>query len=424
MGGNYMKKFISAFLAIVLLVSVLSIGATAKETTVHPLDGKKIIFIGNSFTYYGKTVIDRKQVFDDASLNARIDDHGYFYYLCKNNGANVSVTNWTWGGHTLTDTFGGSCAADRGHDGHDHLADLKRISDMKYDYVVIQPGSADTAETAARGVALIKDLFSAANPDVKFIFNVHPRYYLRATENDKNLVASIDTIVKDYNLMLSNWGVLVSDLIYGNSVVENTNLEYNKNTFIITKSADDGYHPNMLSGYITTQMIYSVITGEKALGEDYSFCTSTTLENGEFKVSRFLKNYYKYDNISPAGSATTLTGDDLTTFPEIFASPTDMAGIQKLIDTYIQDYYSINSYNSATNSAEVVFKKAGKYKVFFVDYEEDILKNIDVKSVTVSMDRQKETVSMNENNTFPLSQGDRIMVWDDTFSPVCESFEL
>ena len=49
-----------------------------------------------------------------------------------------------------------------------------------------------------------------------------------------------------------------------------------------------------------------------------------------------LKNYYKYDNLSPAESETKLTGDDLTNFPEIFASKTEMEGIQKLIDEYIQ----------------------------------------------------------------------------------------
>jgi len=91
----------------------------------------------------------------------------------------------------------------------------------------------------------------------------------------------------------------------------------------------------MLSGYITTQMIYSVLTGEKALGEDYSFCTDTTV-NEKFSVEAFLKSYYKYDNISAEDSETKLTGDELTTFPEVFKSPSDMEGIQKLIDEYIK----------------------------------------------------------------------------------------
>ena len=50
-----------------------------------------------------------------------------------------------------------------------------------------------------------------------------------------------------------------------------------------------------------------------------------------------LRDYYTYDNISPAESETKLTGDDLTNFPEVFASKADMTGIQKLIDEYLKD---------------------------------------------------------------------------------------
>ena len=82
-------------------------------------------------------------------------------------------------------------------------------------------------------------------------------------------------------------------------------------------------------------MIYSLITGEEAFGEDYAFYTDASL-GGNFNLETVLKNYYTYDNISPDESETKLTGDDLTNFPEIFASKTDMAGIQKLIDEYLK----------------------------------------------------------------------------------------
>ncbi len=301
----------------------------------HILDGKKIIFIGNSFTYYGKTVIDVGNVVDKEVMAARFEDKGYFYQMCKQNGANVTVTNWTWGGHTLNDTFGGNCSANRGHDGHDHLADLRNFSDMQYDYVIIQPGSSDTVESIKSGITEIQNIFKAANPNVKFIYNVHPRYYLRGNENDKSLIAKIDEVAEELNLDVANWGVVVNDIINGTAVVENSALDYNENTFIVTKSATDGYHPNMLSGYITTQMVYSVLTGEKAFGEDYSFCTDTTV-NEKFSVEAFLKSYYKYDNVSPEDSETKLTGDELTTFPEVFKSPSDMEGVQKLIDKYLE----------------------------------------------------------------------------------------
>ncbi len=304
------------------------------DKSSHILDGKKVILIGNSFTYYGKTVIDKWNNVDDATMQERFDDKGYFYQLCRQNGADVSVTNWTWGGHTLGDTFGGNCKADRGHDGHDHLSDLKRLCDMNYDYVVIQPGSGDTDDTARESIKQIQDLFKSVNSNVKFIYNIHPRYYLRGTDNDKILLAGVENTAKELGLTVANWGVIVNDIINGTAVVEGSELEYNKNTFIITKSKSDGYHPNMLSGYITTQVLYSTITGQKAEGEDYSFCTDETV-HPKFSLQKYLDDYYKYDNISAKDSETKLTGDELTTFPEVFASSADMLGIQKIIDSYL-----------------------------------------------------------------------------------------
>ena len=178
------------------------------------------------------------------------------------------------------------------------------------------------------------EIFQEKNPDVKFVFNVHPRFYLRGNDNDKDVIANIDSIAAEYGFIVSNWGKLVSDIIDGTATVENATQAYNKNTFIVSRTEDDGYHPNMLSGYITTQMLYSAITGKKALGENYSFCTDTSV-NENFSVSNFLTRYYAYDNVSTDGS---LSGDVLTTFPEVFASQADMAGIQKLIDTYLSVY--------------------------------------------------------------------------------------
>ena len=95
---------------------------TNSESISHPLDGKKFIFIGNSYTYYGKCVLEKKN--SNQSQSERSHDQGYFYQIAKENGADVEVTNWTYGNHCLEDTFGGSCEANRGCDGHDHTKDL------------------------------------------------------------------------------------------------------------------------------------------------------------------------------------------------------------------------------------------------------------------------------------------------------------
>ena len=144
---------------------------TNSESIEHPLDGKKFIFIGNSYTYYGKCVLEKKTT--NFSFEERSHDKGYFYQIAKENGADVEVVNWTYGGHTLQDTFGGNCAADRGCDGHDHSAD---ITDPYFDYVMIQEGGTakgDILENLNR----IMNFFKAANPNVKFCFLVHHRFY-------------------------------------------------------------------------------------------------------------------------------------------------------------------------------------------------------------------------------------------------------
>lgn len=151
----------------------------------------------------------------------------------------------------------------------------------------------------------------------------------------KTFTSAIDDVADELELKVANWGKLVYDMMTGEAVVENGAYEYNKNTFIVSKSAGDGYHPNLLTGYITTQMIYSLLTGETAVGEECAFCTDARISEW-YDLEFILGYYYSYDNISDAESEIKLTGDDLTNFPEILASKTEMAGIQNLIDNYIK----------------------------------------------------------------------------------------
>lgn len=89
------------------------------------------------------------------------------------------------------------------------------------------------------------------------------------------------------------------------------------------KSATDGYHPNILTGYITALMTYCAITGKSAVGQDYAFCSDATIDTN-YDFSRFIRFYYSY-------------GNAVTNFPAVFDSESDMLGIQKLIDKYIAD---------------------------------------------------------------------------------------
>ena len=276
-------------------------------------DGKlDILFIGNSFTWYGKCVLDKGQ--NAWSLTNRINDQGYFYQVCKANGVEASVTNFTFGGHQLSDWYSHKCDADRGHNGLDHLAFL---TDRDYDYVVLQQGSAGsgTADILAECQPLM-DLFREVNPDTQFVFLVHHRVH----QTDTSYRSRIKEL-EAAGVLVVDWGKLVADVIDGTTQVPGATQTYNNNSFVIRKSESDGYHENMLGGYITAQMLYCAITGESAVGQDYSFCGDTSV-NKAFDFDKFLKEEYSYDNAT-------------SNFIEIFNSPEDMLGLQQLMDQYL-----------------------------------------------------------------------------------------
>lgn len=167
------------------------------------------------------------------------------------------------------------------------------------------------------------DMFRAENPDVKFLFVIHSRYYLTADGVINESVPSISDEVEALGVTVVNWGRMVYDIVNGRVTVPGGKETYNKNSFIISKSASDGYHPNLLTGYITALMVHSAITGADTVGQDYSFCGNTAV-NKAFDFTRYVKNYYTYDGAT-------------TNFPEIFASPEDMRGIQMLAGEYLNN---------------------------------------------------------------------------------------
>lgn len=281
------------------------------DPTIVSLDGKKILFIGNSYTYYGKTVLEKKQTY--LTQAERSNDKGFFYQLCKENGANVEVTNWTFGAHDFTDLFE-NCTANRGCDGVDHASYLV---DRSFDYVIMQQGSgsASDAEFMSR-VESVMGLFKEANPNVKFVFLVQT-----AVHNNNYVWKSSIKQFDEMGVTVVDWGSLVCDIINGVVSVPGAKETYNKNSFTVCKSASDGYHPSMLAGYITTLMTYCAITGESAVGQPYAFCNESSI-NSAFNFNTFINKYYTYNGAT-------------TNFPAIFNSESDMKGIQTLIDQYL-----------------------------------------------------------------------------------------
>ena len=124
---------------------------TEGEQVKHTLEGKSILFIGDSFVYYGKVVLDGSP--------SRYEDQGYFYQLCKSVGAQVSVTNWTYGGKGISYIY------------ENYMDDM---IDYYYDYVVFSGGrnSQSKAEDYFTVLQSYMDLFTRVNPDVEFFYLV------------------------------------------------------------------------------------------------------------------------------------------------------------------------------------------------------------------------------------------------------------
>ena len=317
-----LKRGVLMLLAGILLLLALAGCAYTAEDGVQKeekalegkvaLEGKKVIFIGNSFTYYGKCVLDKDHIFEQSR---RTGDEGYFYQICKANGIDVDVTNFTFGGHQLKDFYSCDCAANRGHDGRDHMMDLV---DRNYDYVILQNGTASAdLDNILDECQPLMDAFLEENPNTKFVFLV--QHWVHSTSHAWR--SSIKDL-EDAGIIVVDWGALVNDVINGTTAVPGATETYEQNSFIISKSEDDGFHPNMLTGYITALMTYCAITGESAVGQDYSFCGDVKV-NRKFDIADYIRDYYTYN--------------PETNFNTILESEADMNGLQQLIDQYLEE---------------------------------------------------------------------------------------
>ena len=276
----------------------------------------KVLFLGNSFVYMGLSVIEKKQTV--LTIGPRQHDKGYFYQLCQANGFDVDVTNWTFGGHRLDQLFMEKCNCDRDCYGKNHL---KNLTDKYYDYVIASPGSGTkSAEGLIRDFEYITDFFRAENPDVKIICcgNMSATGYTADPEYRNPEIYNQYQVLEDMGILVADWGGVAKRLMTGEYSTGTGKYDYYNHTFVISK---DDYHPSQLSGYITTLMLYCVITGESAIGQPYDFCGNGYL-NDLFDFDTYIKRYY------------TKGG---TNYPEIFADSVEMAAIQYLVDQHIQN---------------------------------------------------------------------------------------
>ncbi len=284
------------------------------------LKDKRILMVGCSYTYYGNVVIDINRLIGD--IEQRRNDKGYFYQFCKLQGAEVNVTNWCYGGHGYYNIFNEKCEADRVCKGVNHLANL---TDYNYDYVVLQdigwgedkyPGD----EAYVEYVKNLMQKFKDANPDVKFLYSFQPAIIFQG-DSGRYFWRDMIKPLEEEGLIVADWGTLIYDIWTGAAKVPNSKYTYNKESFIVSNSKEDGYHQNMLAGYLTALMLYCTITGETAVGQPFEFASDGDLH------TLFNTAYYKYEHYKYIKE---------TNFDLIMKDAEEMRNIQILADEYVR----------------------------------------------------------------------------------------
>ena len=289
--------------------------ATTPQASIDALDGKKVLFIGNSYTYWGSVVIN--VTCTNSSQQDRSHDKGLFYQLCQEKGINADVTNWVFAGHDLTDMTGEEClCADADCCGTNHISYLQ---DRFFDYVCIQPffESEYTGDIVSH-LTPTMDLFKAANPDVKFLLLVPHATFFRNFKWKGELQAAADA-----GITVVNWGGMLDDLSNKRVTIPGSNTQCFQSSFVIGKTEKDGHHQNLLAGYLTAMMTYCAITGESAVGQPYAFADDPTI-HPNFNMEQFQKDNYIYESF--------------TNFVDIYRSETDMLGLQQLADNYLNKF--------------------------------------------------------------------------------------
>ena len=281
------------------------------------MKNKKAIFIGNSFIYWGGCVTFLNNYETNEPIRAAGGDKGYFNEVCKANGIEMDVYNYTYGGQNLKWIY------------ENKLQNKDKAFLESIDYVFISEAGENNADIISI-VDKITALFTKAEEVV---------YLAHANNFSSNHTAIINALPKfaQNGIKVVAWGDLVTDIYNGETAVPGATLKYNKNSFIknssgtipqhaaVTsiKNEGDSFHQNPLSGYITAQMCFSAITGTTCVGQKYSFCWDKTIAP-QYDFQNFIECHYN--------------NGQTTNFVEIFNSSADMLGLQKLMDVYMNKY--------------------------------------------------------------------------------------
>ena len=276
-----------------------------KKESIYNLKGKRILFVGNSFIYYGNCVIND---------NTNKKDNGYFYQLTKANGEEASVFRHVYGGKNLKYIYETYLKKEDA----DFLASIDAVF------------LSEAGENNPNIITDIQNIISLFAKETKFLYLCH-EYTHRAKHS--NILSSFETM-KNIGVTVVDWGGFVYS-VYNNFIrIPDSELSYTRHTFVKDnkgyingsgtvgegKKGDD-YHQNPLSGYICALMAYCSITGKPAYGQEYKFCFDKSI-HPYFDTEAFVRSHYN------ASIETDMN--------KVFSSEHEMRGMQKLIDKYMK----------------------------------------------------------------------------------------
>ena len=272
------------------------------KKNTRSLDGKRAIFIGNSFIYYGNCVTDK----------CRDNDKGYFYQLAHSVNESVYVYNCTFGGKNLRYIYENKLLP----------TDKKLLSD--FDLVFLSEAGENNASIMS-DIRNIKTLF---RKDAEFFYLCHEYTHEASHQNILSALAEME----NEGITVVDWGGLVYKIWNSLIDVPGSKTYYTRQTFIKDNKGGingtecvgagkpgDRYHQNPLSGYICALMAFCAASGRKALGAEYRFASDSSI-HPYFDIDAFIRSHYS----SPLS----------TNLKEILSSEHEIRAIQALIDAY------------------------------------------------------------------------------------------
>jgi len=286
------------------------------------------------------------------SIANRRNDKGLFYELCRENDWEVPVTDWTFTSHSLHKLLSadaGNCSSAHSTYTTNHYADFT-AGGFDYDYVVFQQSNVTNEANQINLIDTLSGIIDAirnVNPEAKFYYMVH--YNVYDWPYGTYWRETVKTI-ENMGVTILDTGTLVYDIINSDENIDNISvpgatLAYDETTFTVAKKVAgdaDGYHPNILTSYLDSLMLYCAITGESAVGKTYDFCG--TFEENLFGIAG-LNNMAAYK--------AKFYGSTSTNFDLVMESEPDMRGLQKLADEYLvkkgwAKHFESDSYRTVT----------------------------------------------------------------------------